>query len=43
METFFSFSDQIEPPDVEAEDPLASNYTAMIDAILSQTPDPRLC
>lgn len=43
MEEVFLFSDQIEPPETEGEDPLASNYEDMVIAILSQTPDPRLC
>lgn len=44
MEEVFLFSDQIEPPETEVwVDPLASNYEDMIVAILSQTPDPRLC
>lgn len=43
METYFSFADQIEPPEIEiGVDPLASNYADMISAIVIWTPDPRL-
>lgn len=43
METYFSFADQIEPPEIEiGVDPLASNYETMISAIIQQVPDPRL-
>lgn len=43
METVFLFADQIEPPEIEVwVDPLASNYEAMISAIVIWTPDPRL-
>lgn len=41
METFFSFSDQIEPPDEPVQE-LTSNFDDMITAIVIWTPDPRL-
>lgn len=40
METYFNWlSEEAEEAIV---DPLASNYTAMISAIIQQTPDPRI-
>jgi len=42
METFFWFSDQIEPTQDVWVDPLASNYEDMVVWILSGTQDPRL-
>lgn len=41
MEEVFLFADQIEPPEIQA-DPLASNYEAMVSAIIQWVPDPRL-
>jgi len=43
MEEVFLFADQIEPPEIEVGiDPLASNYEAMISAIIQWIPDNRL-
>lgn len=43
MEEVFLYADQLEPPEIEVwVDPLASNYEAMVSAIIIWVPDPRL-
>ena len=41
MESFYHFSDEL-APEFEPMEELTSNYEAMVEALISLTPDPRL-